>query len=187
MKVCKKCGQEIEDKAVVCVHCGCSVKTKKPIFKKWWFWVVIVVVIIAIAAGSSGDGESNTNTDTSGTDTSTNQPADNKEEQISYEVVDLQTMIDDLESNAIRAEQNYQNKYVEVTGRIANFDSDGKYISIDPVGSEFNFTSVMCYIKSEDQKSIILNKSKGDTVTIKGKVKSIGEVLGYSIDIKEIA
>ena len=24
---CKKCGQEINDEAVVCVHCGCSVKS----------------------------------------------------------------------------------------------------------------------------------------------------------------
>ena len=32
----------------------------------------------------------------------------------------------------------------------------------------------------------MVQKSVGDGVTIKGKVKSIGEVLGYSIDIKEI-
>ena len=187
MKVCGKCGQQVDDKAVVCVHCGCSLKKKTPIFKKWWFWVIIVVVIIGIAAGSSGDGDTNTTTDTNSTDTSTNQTVENKEEQITYEKVDLQQMIDDLESNALRAEQNYQNKYIEVTGQISNFDSDGQYISIDPVGDEFNFTIVMCYIKNEDQKAFLLNKSTGDQITIKGKVKSIGEVLGYSIDIKEVA
>lgn len=28
---CKKCGKEINDDAVVCVHCGCSVEDKKPV------------------------------------------------------------------------------------------------------------------------------------------------------------
>ncbi len=27
---CKKCGKEINDDAVVCVHCGCAVNDKKP-------------------------------------------------------------------------------------------------------------------------------------------------------------
>ena len=27
---CKKCGKEINDDAVVCVHCGCAVDDKKP-------------------------------------------------------------------------------------------------------------------------------------------------------------
>lgn len=27
---CKKCGKEINDDAVVCVHCGCAVEDKKP-------------------------------------------------------------------------------------------------------------------------------------------------------------
>lgn len=28
MKYCSKCGKEIEDEAVVCVHCGCSVENR---------------------------------------------------------------------------------------------------------------------------------------------------------------
>lgn len=55
MKTCKNCGQETDEKAIVCVHCGCSLKVKKPIFKKWWFWTLIVVVIVCIAAGSAGN------------------------------------------------------------------------------------------------------------------------------------
>lgn len=88
MKVCEKCGQQVDDKAVVCVNCGCSLAKKTPIFKKWWFWTVIVVLVIAIIAGSSGDGESNTTTGTNNTDTSTNQIADNKEENNETKVED---------------------------------------------------------------------------------------------------
>ena len=30
MKYCSKCGKEIHDEAVVCVHCGCSQGSSKP-------------------------------------------------------------------------------------------------------------------------------------------------------------
>ena len=29
MKFCSKCGKEINDEAVVCIHCGCSTTTNK--------------------------------------------------------------------------------------------------------------------------------------------------------------
>lgn len=61
---CKNCGNEIDDKAVICPQCGVKTdkaKVKKSIFKKWWFWVLIVVVV-AIIAGSAG-GESSDSSD----------------------------------------------------------------------------------------------------------------------------
>lgn len=107
--------------------------------------------------------------------------------EVEYKKVDLQQMLDDLDANALKAEKTYQNAYVEVTGKIKNFDSDGSYISIEPVNADqWNFDSVMCYIKNDEQLDYLLEKSVGDTVTIKGKVKSIGEVLGYSIDMDSV-
>ena len=108
-------------------------------------------------------------------------------EEIAYEKVDLQTMLDELEANALKAEKTYQNKFVEVVGKISNFDSDGTYISIEPENADpFNFTSVMCYIKNDAQLNFLLEKEVGDTVTVKGKITSIGEVLGYSIKMDEV-
>ena len=149
------------------------------VFKKWWFWLIVAIVVIAIIAGSSGSSESDVCTGEIQNESS-------QSTEIVYEIVDLQTMIDDLKANSLRAEENYKEKYVEITGKISNIDSDGKYISISPDNDEFNLTSVMCYIKNDEQKQIIINKSTDDIVTIKGKIKSIGEVLGYSLDIKEI-
>ncbi|MBO5136330.1 MAG: hypothetical protein J6C17_03005 [Clostridia bacterium] len=169
---CKNCGQEIDKKAVVCTGCGC--KIKKPFYKKLWFWL-IVVVVIAIVGSSSGGSDTSTNT--------TNKQA----EVITYEVVDLQTMFDELDENAMKAESAYQDKYIEFQCKITNFDSDGRYIGVEPVnGSEWNFITAMCYIKDDAQKSFLIEKNVGDTITIKGQVKEIGEVLGYSIDIKEV-
>ncbi|MBQ3114797.1 MAG: zinc ribbon domain-containing protein [Clostridia bacterium] len=173
--ICKKCGNEVDKKAVVCTSCGC--KIKKPIYKKWWFWGVIVVIAIAIGASSGGNE----------TTVSNNDNAQNQVEEITYEVVDLQTMFDELDSNAMKAEANYQKKNVEFECKIKSFDSDGSYISVEPVGaSEWNFVSAMCYIKNDTQKEFLIQKNVGDIITIKGQVKSIGEVVGYSIDIKEV-
>ena len=137
------------------------------IFKKWWFWVIVVLVIVAVGSGASGS------TDAMG-------PVD-------YEVVDLQQMMDELDANALKAEKDYQNKYIQITCKIAVFDSDGEYISVEPVGAdEWNLKTALCYIKTEEQLNFLLEKAIGDTITIKCKVKSIGEVFGYSFNIDEI-
>lgn len=171
---CKKCGQEIDKKAVICTVCGC--KIKKPIYKKWWFWAIIIVIIaIAGAGGNSDNNETSTNTTPKET------------EEIVYEVVDLQTMFDDLDSNAMKAETKYQKKYVEFECKVKSFDSDGSYISVEPLGaSEWNFITAVCNIKNDTQKDFLVEKNVGDSITIKGRVKSIGEVLGYTIDINEV-
>ena len=91
-------------------------------------------------------------------------------------------------ANALRAEETYQDKYIEITGEIKSFDSDGKYISIVPHDAPAGiFDSVMCYLTDPAHKTFLLEKNVGDVVTIKGKVSSIGEVLGYSIKIAEIS
>lgn len=63
---CKKCGSQIDDKAVICVHCGTQTdlyaaqfitKKKKPLYKRWWFWVLAVFLgfFLLGVIGSSGD------------------------------------------------------------------------------------------------------------------------------------
>lgn len=173
-KFCKSCGSELPgNDATKCPSCGA--KLTKPIYKRFWFWAVIIVGVIVIAsvAGSSGSGDSGT--------------GGSSVNSTSYEVVDLQDMLDDLDANALKAEKTYKNKYVEVKGKIANFDSSGSYITIEPVNAdEWNFETVMCYIKNDAQLDYLLEKEVGDVVTIKGKIISVGEVLGYSINIDEI-
>ena len=87
------------------------------VFKKWWFWLIVVIVVIAIIAGSSGGNESDVSTGEIQNESS-------QSTEIVYEIVDLQTMIDDLQANSLRAEENYKDKYVEITGKISNIDSD---------------------------------------------------------------
>ena len=112
-----------------------------------------------------------------------NETTGEKIEYASYSVAD---MIADLNGNALNASEKYKDQYVEITGKLRNIDSDGKYISLDPDNDEFNLIGIQCYIKSDDQKSKVSSMTIGDSVTLKGKVTSVGEVLGYSLDIDEI-
>lgn len=106
--------------------------------------------------------------------------------QIQYEKVDLQAMLDELDTNALRAEETYQDKHIEITGEIISFDSDGKYISIVPCGGSVWSEWVHCSI-DPTHKAFLLEKAVGDVVTIKGKVISIGEIQGYSVKTAEIS
>lgn len=171
---CKKCGQEVDKKAVVCTGCGC--KIKKPIYKKWWAWAIVIIIVAVIGTSGNSDNKEPSRISTS-----------SEAEEIIYESVDLQTMFDDLDNNAMKAESQYEKKYIEFKCKISNFDSDGKYIGVEPVNaSEWNFTTAMCYIKNDSQKEFLIEKNAGDIITIKGQVTSIGELMGYSIDIKEV-
>lgn len=167
--VCPACGnEEINEKMKKCPKCG--FKLPKPIYKKWWFWTVIVIGVLIIAGAGSN----------SGSGSSTNNSRE-------YSKVEIQQMIDDLDENALKAENTYKNAYVEITGKIANFDSSGSYITVEAVNAgEWNLDTIMCYIKNEEQLKYLLEKSKGDRVTIKGKIVSVGEFLGYSLDIDSI-
>lgn len=186
--VCPECGNtEISKKMKSCPNCG--KKLGSPVYKKWWFWVIIVLGVLII--GGAGTAEASPEQESSsGINNSTaveNHTAAIENNTQEYTKVDLQQMLDELKNNALKAEKTYNNTYVQVTGKIAGFDSDGSYITIEPVNAnEWNFETVMCYIKDKEQLELLLEKSKGDTVTIQGKITSVGEVLGYSLKIDSI-
>ena len=67
---------------------------------------------------------------------------------------------------------------LEITGKLSNIDSSGKYINLDPVNSDFSIYGVQCYISDDAQRNAISNMKKGDTITLKGQCTDVGEVLG---------
>lgn len=174
MKKCSVCEKEIAKNAKTCPSCGA--KQKKPIWTKWWIWTIIIIVIIAIAS-SGGENESTNSTN------SDNQIK--QEENIVYEEYTVSQMVDDLSSNAMAAEQKYAGKHLQISGKLEVIDSDGKYISLSPANNDFSLTNVQCNLKNDEQKAYVATLSKGDTITVKVKIKSIGEILGYQADIIE--
>lgn len=192
MKQCKSCNKEIAKSAKTCPNCGAI--NKKPFYKLKRTYVILIVLFMFVGiAGGSEDEPTPTNTidnsskenkdvvseETSSTEVET-------EEQIEYTKYEVSQLVDDLNNNALAASEKYKNQYVELTGKLSVIDSSGEYISISPSNNDFSFTTVQCYIKTDEQKSIVSTLSKGDEIIVKGKIKSVGEILGYYLDIDEI-
>lgn len=104
-----------------------------------------------------------------------------------YETVDIKDLLDELDANALRAEQTYNGKYIEVSGKLNNIDSSGDYISICKFNDDWGFDSIHCSITDPSQLDFIARINVGDAVTIRGEITSVGEILGYSMDIHEIS
>ena len=155
-----------------------SEKVKKPIYKKWWFWLIVVIVVVAIS--SSSNDTNTTNPTSSSTSTESN-------ETIEYTVVDIDELEDALTNNAAAAKDKYKGKYVEIKGRLGTIDADLKYISLLSITDEWDFSGIHCSIKNNEQKEVVKTLSKDQTITIKGKITDVGEVLGYYLDIIEIS
>lgn len=188
MVTCKHCGAEIAASAKVCPQCGG--KNKKPLYKRPWFIAVIAIIIIGAIGSAGGDktsneaGENDTQVTTS-ENTNNTQP-ESETPEITYTAYAVSELMDDLNGNALKAADKYKDQYVELTGRLNVIDSSGKYISIVSTEDEFAILGVQCYIKSKEQKSAVMDMSIGDTLVVKGKIKDVGEVMGYSLDIDEV-
>ena len=188
MVTCKHCGTEIAASAKVCPKCGG--KNKKPIYKRPWFIALIVIIIIGAIGSAGGDKTSNEagNNDTQVTTSENTNSTQTESEtpEITYTAYEVSELMDDLNGNALKAAEKYKDQYVELTGRLNVIDSSGKYISIVPTDDEFAIMGGQCYIKTEEQKAAVMEMSIGDTLVVKGKIKDVGEVLGYSLDIDEV-
>ncbi|MBQ7661664.1 MAG: hypothetical protein IJS44_06370 [Clostridia bacterium] len=197
MTKCQACGQEIAKTATACPACGA--KVKKPIFKKWWFWVIVGVVVLSAISAASGNKKATPTSQNqaetapqvqaaapSVTTAATAQMTESK--VIEYTPYDCIALFDELAKNALRAEQAHQDEYVEVTGYIHGFDSDGKYFTVGARENDYDhlFDSITCYFKNDTQRETAIQMDKYDKITIRGKITSIGEVLGYRIDVDEI-
>lgn len=152
---------------------------KKPFYKKWWF-ILIVVLVIAGAISNKGGKSETTKSDKTTTEKEAEAP-------ITYETVSASTLIKTLESNALKAKETYKGKYVEISGYLGNIDASGKYIKVLPSSDAFILTGVQAYTTNDDQKKVIAELEKGNKIVVKGKIKDVGEVLGYSVDIDEIS
>ncbi len=187
-KKCKYCQTEIDKKAKICPNCKKKQRGKG-------VFIVLGIIVFFIIVGALGNNKDDSIADKTASqasadvkDTSkkadpTAKPTDKPIEYTTYKVSELMT---DLDSNAMKAENKYKKQYVELTGKLYNIDSSGKYIDLGPTDDEFTIIGVQCYIKNDEQKDKVMEMSKGDTVTLKGKITSVGEIMGYSLDIDEI-
>lgn len=177
LTTCDSCGAEIATSAKTCPQCGA--KVKRPITKKWWFWVVVVVIIAAIVGGTSGSKSG----DKPALDESVT-----PQQPISYTHYNVTELFDALKNNAMKAQSDFKDQYVEIEGYLDVVDSDGKYIGVGAAPTDYNhiLQNVQCYIKDDTQKQQIMEIGTESPITVRGKIISVGEVLGFSMNIDSI-
>lgn len=155
-------------------------KTQKHTCSKIAVGIFIAYTAICIAFGGSGsdDDKVSSSVDISSEESSV--------PEVVYEDIEVSKLVDVLESNALKAKETYSDMDVKITGRLSNVDASGKYISLAPLDEEFCLTNIQCFINDDDVKSRVMDMNVGDTITLKGKITDVGELLGYSLDIATI-
>lgn len=174
MVMCKTCGAEIAKSAKICPHCGAKKKGSVLL-------PILGAFVIFCAIGAMGGGSE--------------EPAPEKEvqaaapeqvEQIEYTAYTVDQMVDMLEDNALKAEQTYDDQYVEITGELSVIDSDGRYIGLYPEKNPYSLLCVQCYLQNDAQVEQVMEMTKGDSVTVRGQITAVGEIMGYQLEIDEI-
>ena len=134
--------------------------------------------------GNSQKEEDNTSEDVVETEpTQVNQQE--QTEEIEYIVATVDEMYETLNDNALKAKKTYDGQYVEVTGILGTIDSNGSYICLDEMNTAYSFYSVQCFVKNDEQLDHVIEMSSGKKYTVRVKITTVGEVLGYAGDIVE--
>ena len=195
-KKCKHCMTEIPKAAKVCPQCGRRQGGKAK-------WIAIGVIVLILLGGIIGGGGEESSDDSSSSiesssvesakDTSTAEKKDKEkkkekkeEKNIEYTDISVETLMNDLKSNALVATDNYKGNYYAVTGKFSNIDAQGSYIDLADPNDEWAFIGVTCFVKSDDVRERIKTLSKDSIITVRGKMKDVGEVFGYYLDIDSI-
>ena len=128
------------------------------------------LVLVGIISAVGGNGEDKAKTG--------NNSKTEVKEEVAYTTIDMNTLMNDLESNPASAKNKYEDQYFEVTGYVNVIDADGKYFSVRD-DNEYSIKSLHVSVDKED-KDFINNLQIGQQITIKVKITDVGEILAYS-------
>lgn len=188
-------------------------KASRPWYQKKRFWLLgLIALFIIFAIATSGGDEDSTTTspspsptdqvvqededaaaeeeDAAAEEETDEPPADEPTEEEDAPaqeaiVVTSQELIDELESNALRAKTTYEGERVTVTGYVGNIDASGSYFALDPQPDAIIFTGVQVQL-DDSHLETVSNFTQGQQTTVTGTVSSVGEIMGYSIDAETV-
>ena len=128
------------------------------------------LVLVGVISAVGGNGEDKAKTG--------NNSKTEVKEEVAYTTIDMNTLMNDLESNPASAKNKYEDQYFEVTGYVNVIDADGKYFSVRD-DNEYSIIDLQVSVDKED-KDFINNLQIGQQITIKVKITDVGEILAYS-------
>jgi len=132
-------------------------KSKKPIFKQWWFWIIIVVIIGIGGVASQGDKEATK----VGENSDSSQKA--SDEKTEFKVGDIIA---------------YDGKEITIKSIKRNYDSGNQFIT-PAKGKEY--IKINIYIENKSDDKISYNTYDWELQDSDGDIQSVA-MLTYSID-----
>jgi RNA polymerase subunit RPABC4/transcription elongation factor Spt4 len=193
MTKCKVCGNPVAKDAKICPHCG--KKLNHPVFNTILTIITIIIIInffkenIDLKGTTAYTAEELQST----VETDYKQTSNKIIEERSHTTLEEENIIDVtvdelntlLEENALKASRTYKNKKVRLTGILTTIDSSGRYFSLGPLRGMSIFGNVTCRIE-ERHLDTVIDLVKGQKLTVEGKIISVGEVIGYTIEVEEV-
>lgn len=137
--------------------------------KEWGISIIITIAIAVLGCATSGSGDEEV-------------IADDTEDSIEYVDCLASDLLDEAKSNAMRAQEQYKGKYLNITGYVDHIDDSGKYFTIDG-GEDFSIRSIKCTVKDKDLQSKILDLDKDQEVSVKCKCKEVGGINEYIVSV----
>lgn len=166
-----------------------------PVKKKglaWWQILLIVLgglmaisVMSSIIASNSEKGSAvnagvsssavvssnSTNNENAKSNSSSDEDAKASSEEAKLETIKITAaqLLKEYDENGVKADENYKDKLIEVTGIVKNIDKDildDIYITLDD-GDKYSLISVQCYF-SDKEKETVAEIEKGSEITVIG-------------------
>lgn len=179
MKKCKKCATEISKEAKICPQCRS--KLTMPVWQKVLIGFAIIIFLSIIfnnkdqsktstneTNNTNGSIASNQQQSSQSTVQPKSQPTPIPESIIAVSASDLANA---FENNEIKANGNYKDKKVKVSGTISDIgEVFGSTFIVLSSGKDFSLTNVQCFFENKEEITKIKDLNKGDSVTVIGKV-----------------
>jgi len=106
-------------------------------------------------------------------------------EEREYAEITVDQLYEELSDNPLKAKDTYTDAYVAVKGRMRVIDSDGEDVSIYPIEYD-SLDGILCTLSSDEQREAVKAHSKGDIVTVKGKITEVDDIFPYKISVDSI-
>ena len=173
MTTCKACGKEIAKGVKKCPHSG---KDQRNFFMKHKIISIIAIFIVLGVIGSVTGGKDDsakttsttTSTESTASTKSTSEDVKKEEEAITVSAVDLGKAYND---NEVSADKQYKGKNAVISGTIKDIGvTMGQTYVVLSSGDDFALTDIQCFFKDQTEIDKVAGLSKGNSVTIKGKI-----------------
>lgn len=144
-------------------------------------------VLLGVINSDSNSGSSSSSNYSSSSSSSSSSSKQVQEPSKNYAEADIDVLLDEVKSNAAKANKNYKGKYVKIVGGVVkNIESNARYFNLEGSDPYAFLINVQCYPKNSSVKDAMIELSVGQQVTVYGKITDVGEIMGYSLDLEKI-